>query len=58
MLKSIIVILVGVIILLIGIVINIIEGISSDTYFVALGLIFGGLAISVVSFIGKIKKWF
>lgn len=58
MLKSIIVILIGVIILLIGLVINITEGISSDVYLVALGMIFGGLAISVVSIIGKIKKWF
>ena len=58
MLKSIIVILIGVIILLIGIVLSITEDLSSDAYLVALGMIFGGLAISIVSIIGKIKKWF
>ncbi len=58
MLRSIIIILIGIVILLIGLVITISEGFSSKTYLISIGLIFSGLTISTISVLGKIKKWF
>ena len=58
MLKSIIIILIGIIILLIGLVIGISEGFSLETRLISIGLFFVGLTTIAVSILGKIKKWF
>ncbi|MFB5611392.1 MAG: hypothetical protein ACE5R3_02115 [Nitrosopumilaceae archaeon] len=58
MLKSIIAILIGIIVFLVGLVVSISENLSTDTYWIGIGLIGAGIVIIAVSVMGKIKNWF
>jgi hypothetical protein len=58
MLKSIIVILGGIIVSLVGVIVSITENLSTNIYWVGLGLIIAGIVICAVSITGKIKNWF
>lgn len=55
MLKLIIAILIGIIVFLVGLVISISENLSTDTYWIGIGLIGTGIIIIVVSVLSKIK---
>ena len=58
MLKSVIGILISIIVFLIGLVISITEKFSTDMFWIGVGLMGVGIAITVIFVISKIKKWF
>ena len=58
MLKSVIGILISIIVFLIGLVISITEKFSTDMYWIGVGLMGVGIAITGIFVISKIKKWF